>query len=224
MSQVSPDEVRQALITIFQQWGMPKSIRVDNGMPLGDPQRKLIPELALWLTAKNIEVLFNRPRRPTDNAKVERMQRTTKNWAHIESAKDVEDLALRLKKVCLIQRQKFKVCRLGNITRLEAFPDLVRNPRKYDAKQFDIQKAYERLAAWTFVRKVSSAGQLRIYHKIYKVDKEYYRQYVSIKFDPKGANWNIIDAQGNHIKTCEATNLKVRNIQNLTVGQRTLKK
>lgn len=224
MSQVSPKEVRQALIEVFQQWGIPKRIRVDNGMPLGDPQRKLIPELVLWLTAKNIEVVFNRPRRPTDNAKVERMQRTTKSWAHVESAKDVNDLEIRLKKICLIQRQKFKVCRLGNMTRIEAFPDLTKNLRKYDSEQFDIQKAYKRLAAWTFVRKVSRAGQLRIYHRIYQVGKPYYSQYVSLKFDPATVCWNIYDTQGNHIKDCDAHNLTLNHIQNLTVGQRTLEK
>ena len=71
INQVSPKQVRQKLIELFQQWGMPLSIRVDNGMPLGDPQRKSIPELSLWILAKNIEVIFNRPRQPTDNAKVE---------------------------------------------------------------------------------------------------------------------------------------------------------
>ena len=146
MSKVHPQEVQTALIQIFQQWGMPKSVRVDNGMPLGDPQRKSIPELALWLTAIGIEVFFNRPRRPTDNAKVERMQRTTKNWACIEQAKDYQDLAQRLQYVGLIQREHFKVSRLENKTRMQAFPDLTNNLRKYDPDNFQVHKAYQRLA------------------------------------------------------------------------------
>ncbi len=54
-----------------------------------NPQRKSIPPLALWLTAMNVVVIFNRPRRPTDNAKVERMQRTTKNWAQVKDCEDI---------------------------------------------------------------------------------------------------------------------------------------
>ena len=213
-----------ALIKIFQQWGMPKSIRVDNGMPLGDPQRKLIPELALWLTAKNIKVLFNRPRRPTDNAIVERMQRTTKNWAEINSAKNIKDLEEKLNRVQIIQRQKFKVARLNNQTRLEAFPNLLDNPRKYQQKEFDIEKAYERLGAWTFVRKVSSAAQLRLYHEIYHVDKAVKSQYVSIKFNAEDIAWVITDSKGNYITTCKAKNLSQKHIQNLIVGQRNSQK
>ncbi|MEO1515517.1 MAG: hypothetical protein AAFV95_10900 [Bacteroidota bacterium] len=108
---------------------MPLSIRVDNGMPLGDPQRKSIPELSLWLLGKNIEVIFNRPRQPTDNARVERMQQTTKNWASIEQAQNFEDLDRRLKQTIIIQREKFKVSRLQNRTKLEVYPELSRNNR-----------------------------------------------------------------------------------------------
>jgi hypothetical protein len=46
ISQINSLTVKQALINLFKKWGMPKSIRVDNGKPLGDPQRKLVPLLS----------------------------------------------------------------------------------------------------------------------------------------------------------------------------------
>ena len=74
INQVSELAIRDELIKAFCIWGKPQSVRLDNGRPLGDPQRKSFPTLGLWLTALGIEVIYNRPRRPTDNASVERMQ------------------------------------------------------------------------------------------------------------------------------------------------------
>ena len=91
------------MIHAFKKWGKPKSIRVDNGKPLGDPQRKSIPPLALWLEGMGIQVIFNRPRRPTDNAKVERMQQTTKNWAGVEACKNLAQLKRQLQYNCKLQ-------------------------------------------------------------------------------------------------------------------------
>ena len=64
--------MQQTMKQIFEQWGLPSYIRVDNGKPFGDPQRCSIPELGLWLIGLGIEVVWNRPRTPKDNATVER--------------------------------------------------------------------------------------------------------------------------------------------------------
>src|SRR3954468_7857520 len=80
ISEVQVSTVQQMMEQSFEQWGLPTHIRVDNGKPFGDPQRCSIPELALWLTGLGIEVIWNRPRTPKDNAKVERMQATTSRW------------------------------------------------------------------------------------------------------------------------------------------------
>ena len=69
---------------VFQRWGMPVLIKVDNGQPFGDPQKKTIPVLALWLMSLKIKVIWNRPRQPRDNAKVERMQGTSKRWVDLD--------------------------------------------------------------------------------------------------------------------------------------------
>ena len=221
INQVSPKEVRQKLIELFQQWGMPLSIRVDNGMPLGDPQRKSIPELSLWILAKNIEVIFNRPRQPTDNAKVERMQQTTKNWAVIDQAENFTDLEQRLSKAIIIQREKFAVSRLQNCTRLEVYPALLTNSRSYNEQLFKVNRAYQRLANCSFVRKVSTKGQISLYGQIYSVPKQYKATFVHVKFDPKQIEWKIFDEQNMFILHTQANNLKLENIRNLSVGQRT---
>lgn len=221
INQISPKQIRHKLIELFQQWGMPLSIRVDNGMPLGDPQRKSIPELSLWILAKSIEVIFNRPRQPTDNAKVERMQRTTKNWAVIDQAQNITDLEKRLNKAIIIQREKFAVSRSQNQTRLEAYPGLLTNSRSYDAELFNAAKAYKRIADCSFVRKVSSQGQISLYSRNYILPKKYKATFVHIKFDPKLIEWKIFDEHNKFILDTKAVNLSAENIKNLSVGQRT---
>ena len=77
INEVDPVAVQKVLQQSFEQWGLPKSIKVDNGKPFGDPQRSSVPVLALWLIGLGVEVIWNPPRSPRANAKVERMQGTT---------------------------------------------------------------------------------------------------------------------------------------------------
>ncbi|HEY9886409.1 MAG TPA: hypothetical protein V6C96_04020 [Vampirovibrionales bacterium] len=209
------------MIQAFKTWGMPKSVRFDNGKPLGDPQRKSLSELAVWLLSLGIIVIHNRPRQPTDNAKVERMQQTTKNWSNLEDCQDFEDLQQRLSYVLEVQRSKYRVSRLGRKTRMEVFPEISTNPRSYSSDLFDPQLAYEQLSKWTFVRKVSKHGQFSMFKGIYYLGTEYKRQYVSVQLCPKTINWKVFDANGKYIKAYSAQNLTAENIWNLTIYQKT---
>lgn len=190
-------------------------------MPLGDPQRKSIPELSLWILSKGIKVIFNRPRQPTDNAKVERMQQTTKNWAVIDQAKHIVDLEQRLQQAIIIQREKFTVRRLQNQTRLQAYPNLRNKSRPYQADFFDPSKAYCRLAGCSFVRKVSIQGQISLYGQLYMIPKKYKATFVHVKFDPEQIQWIFFDQHNKFIVSKDALNLKAEHIRNLSVGQRT---
>ncbi len=224
ISQVSPSQVKQYLINAFSKWGLPKSIRVDNGMPLGDPQRKSLPVLCLWLEAMGIEVIYNRPRRPTDNAKVERMQRTTKDWAEVYSCKDYKQLQKHLDKVGLIQREKFKVSRLKGKTRKECYPKLFTNQRIYKAEHFNPQRAFQRLDKWIFARRTSKIGQFTLYGNVYYLGTKFPKQYVSVKFDSSSSQWKVSDSKGKFIKAFNAINFDQENLWNLTISQRTSKK
>lgn len=69
----------ERLRLVFEQWGLPQAIKIDNGRPLGDPKRLQIPMLPLWLVGYGIEPIWNRAAQPTNNANVERAQATTAN-------------------------------------------------------------------------------------------------------------------------------------------------
>jgi hypothetical protein len=207
------------LVKTFKKWGLPKTIRIDNGAPMADPQRKRISELALWLTGLGVEVIFNRPRRPTDNAKVERMQQTTKNWADIKNCIHQEQLQAYLNKVICTQRADYKVRRLGNKTRLECYPEIMTNQRKYDENKFDIQKTYEQLAQWQFVRQTSKSGQFSLYGQVYYLGINFAKQYISIKFDAQTKQWNVCDANGIPIRNITAKNMEYNHIWNLSICQ-----
>lgn len=208
----------------FQKWGLPKSIRIDNGAPMADPQRKRMTEISMWLTGLGIKVILNRPRRPTDNAKVERMQQTTKNWADIKNCVDTEQLQEYLNQVIELQRTHYKVRRLNYQTRIERYPGILTNPRKYDSEYFDTQKVYEELAKWQFVRRASKIGQFSLYGQVYYLGKSLAKQYLVIKFNPNNLSWDISDANGVSIRSISAKNMDTNNIQNLSICQRTRKK
>ena len=224
ISQVSESCIKQALIEVFQQWGQPKSIKVDNGKPIGDPQRKSIPQLALWLTGLGIEVIFNRPRRPTDNAVVERMQQTTRNWAEVKTAANLQQLKQRLEQVRRIQRQLYPVPRLGGKTRIETFPQLLQKTKVYCPVRFDTNRVYQKLSQFTFVSFVSAAGQFILYNQIYYLTLQHKKQYVIIKFDPDQILWHVYDDNNNFIDALPAINLENKHFISLTVCQRTFKK
>lgn len=224
ISQVAELAIQKALMTTFIEWGLPKSIRIDNGKPMGDPQRKTIPALSLWLEAMGIRVIFNRPKRPTDNAKVERMQRTTKNWAEVEDCENIEQLSQRLKFMAQVHRDDYKIRRLQQQTRKIAYPELYRNSRRYCPLLFDEQRVYQRLSQWIFVRKVASSSQFHLYGQPYYVGKAYHDQFVSVTFQAETKQWKIEDAQGKLIKTINAKKLDRNSIWNLSICQRTKKK
>lgn len=213
--------MQRKLIAIFKRWGMPDAIRIDNGQPFGDPQRVTIPPLALWLLAINVRPIWNRPRRPTDNACVERMQGTTSRWAEVRRVENLEHLQQRLDRFIKLQREHYRVDRLQGQTRLEAYPAVKQPRRPYLQDGFDARRVYAFLAQCSFVRKVASNGRITIYEQGYQVGAAWRHQRVQIQLDASTREWIIRDAQGQIIRRQKAKRLSPRDIRKLTVTQRT---
>lgn len=213
--------MQSALIAAFRRWGMPDSIRVDNGQPFGDPRGSTIPVLALWLIAIGVNVIWNRPRRPTDNAQVERMQGTTARWAEVNNAPDLKQLQIRLNQAIVLQRERYQVRRLGSRTRLQVFPQLNTPRRTFLQLGFEPMRVYHFLAQLTMVRKVSSDGRISIYGRNYQLGMRAARQEVQVSLDQRTLEWICTDDKGNAIKRVPARGMTNDDIWLLTVCERT---
>lgn len=70
--------VKERLIEVFEQYGLPKQFNVDNGNPWGNSQLLKHTQLTVWLMRLGIRVTHSRPRHPQTNGKLERFHRTLK--------------------------------------------------------------------------------------------------------------------------------------------------
>ena len=165
----------------MQQWGFIKCFRFDNGRPLGDPKRQVIPPAALNIIAFGCQVLYNPPRSPTKNAKVERNQGTTGKWADANRCANIEEFKRSLKYAVLAQRELYPTRTCQGSTRAEHYPELVKNPKKFDASDFDQQRIYRFLQKGLWFRTLNPSGQVKMFAKSYTVGYQFRKQDVSVK-------------------------------------------
>lgn len=225
INQVNKIDLRDFLIDLFKHWGMPKKIRVDNGSPFGSPLLNTIPPMALWLISLGIEMIWNRPGIAQDNAKIERLQGTTSRWTEYKTCLNLVHLQKKLDEACLIQREKYRVTRLGLKTRLEAFPDLKKILRPYDGKDpIKLEKLYDFLSTVTFVRKVNGqSGMFTFFNRVTLLSsKPEFRKLkrILIRFNTEQCHWMIFNDIGKQVAILEAPYLNKRDLRNLTVCQR----
>jgi hypothetical protein len=194
------NEVRHHLVVGFERWGMPETFKVDNGWPFGDPQRKVIPVLALWLIGHGISVVWNRPRQPTDNAKVERMQQTTRQWVDLARCSTQAILRDRLADVAQVQREQYPVSRLGFRSRASVYPGLYTRERCYNAEGFDIKRVYGYLSQFCLVRIVASNGQASLYGHGYQIGTPYRGETIGVCFDAEEMAWVFHDRRGAELR------------------------
>lgn len=78
VAQTNGDNVRGQLTAAFQEFGLPRTIRTDNGPPFASVGLGGLSELAVWLIRLGITPERSRPAHPQDNGSHERMHRTLK--------------------------------------------------------------------------------------------------------------------------------------------------
>ena len=175
ISEVKPAIVIQCVLYVMYRWGFIKCFRFDNGLPFGDPKRERLSACALHLIARGCQVKFNPLRTPTKNAKVERCHGTTSRWADAKNAKNFQEFYENLNYAVIAQRERLpsRVC--NHLTRIEFYPQLFSNSRKYNPADFDKNRVFRALTKTVFYRKVSKASQISIYGKTYTVGGKHNR-------------------------------------------------
>ena len=217
INQVPLEEMKLTMIQLFQRWGRPGAIRVDNGEPFGSPEKSTTPPFALWLIAHKIRMIWNDPNCPQQNGKVERMQGTSIRWSEVKNFSDLEVIQNHLRWAINIQAFKYPVTRLNNLTRIQCFPELLQNHRQWNLFNVDARRVWNFIAQKKYVRKVSAAGQIRHFGQTSYIDQSYAKQYVTLTLDPIKLEWWVFDAVGNCIKTITAKELALKRILNFSV-------
>lgn len=78
VAQTNGDNVRGQLTAAFQEFGMPRKLRSDNGVPFATVGLGGLSELAVWLIRLGVMPERIRPAHPQDNGSHERMHKTMK--------------------------------------------------------------------------------------------------------------------------------------------------
>jgi transposase InsO family protein len=218
-NQVKPAAVQKALRRCFRMWGLPGAVRVDNGYPWGSGN-DLPTALALWLIGLGVPVHWNRPRRPQDNGKVERLQGVTQQWAEAAQCPDRHHLRVRLTWVSTMQRERYPAVR-GQSRRV-AYPELGVRRRPYDpcdeARCWDVGRVYGYLSHEVWPRRVDANGRVSLYCRAYTVGRRYARQQVHVRFDAAGLAWVFSDSRGQEIRRYPAEQLTAERIRSLQVS------
>jgi transposase InsO family protein len=195
-------EVRSVLREGFTEWQtLPDEVRTDNELGLaGGPNDPFPGRLTLWLVGLGIKHRFIRPGCPTDQPHLERNHRTLDDFALDEQAlTDLDYLQSALDRERDMHNQRFpsQASDCAGRPPLMAHPELL-SPRRYyrpelELALFDLQRAYDYLATFTFKRTVNTSAQVSLGRRMYSLGKKLVRerqvQTVFVRFDAHHKEW-----------------------------------
>lgn len=203
VASMNPKTATQYVNKAFERWGLPQNIKIDNGYPFVNPNHRNVPTLAkLWWIGLGINVIQNTPRCPQQNGIVECLQGTICSWSNPSQYDTIEDWQKRIDKESDFQRNEYQMPAKKNKTRIELYPELETNPRKYDPEEFDIRLVYEFLSNQVWKRRVKKNGEVNIFSQNIYIgkNKNYVQHDVEITFDPQDIKWIIRKKDGTLLK------------------------
>jgi transposase InsO family protein len=200
-------DIQSSLRPIFARWGLPKQLRMDRDpLWIGSSRLEWPGTLLLWLVGLGVMPVINRPGQPTDNAQVERLQRTwlsdvgrgaqADSYAHLQ---EMSDAAWHDRRHYLPSRNAH--CK--GLPPAIAFPELLHSGRPYhpaqEADLFDIARVYAYLADWEWQRKVAENGQISIADHNCSISRAHKGQIVKVRIDPTQACFIARDMAGTRL-------------------------
>jgi transposase len=197
-------DVQVALREVFSQWGLPAQLRMDRDpLWVGSTRLEWPGVVLLWLVGLDVTPIINRPRRPTDNAQVERCGRTWNEHvalgANCQTLEQVQALTDR----AWTDRREHLPSRNPNCAGrppLRALPQLAHPRRSYSPQQeadlFDMQRVYAYLSQWEWERKVDHQGCISMADHNRRVSLDHVGQIVKVRFDHQSARFVTVAVDG----------------------------
>lgn len=202
MSEVPEQAMVAAVNHCFEAYGLPKCIKIDNGEPLAFPTERTLPTMSiLWWVGLGIEVVYNKPGCPQQNGTVEGLQGICFRWSDPSQCDSVEALQAAVNEANRIQRCVYQIRKEKSQTRMQLYPQLVTNPRRFHLKEFEFVRVQEYLSQKVWKRKVKKNGCLKFYATEIYITQTFTGQAVTVTYDPLEPQWIVRDAQGAQIKT-----------------------
>ena len=188
-------DIQADLRLVFTQWGLPNQIRMDrDALWIGSSRLEWPGTVLLWLVGLRIQPVINRPGRPTDNAKVERLNRTWYEMVWLGNQCKTSAELQTLTDQAWHDRRMFLPSRnptCNGRPPLVAHPELAHPRRSYSIDQehnlFKIERVHAYLSHWVWQRKVSSSGFISLADTNLKVSRKLIGQIVKVRFDPEEA-------------------------------------
>ena len=194
---VTMRDTQHCLRQVFTQFGLPDALRMDRDPRwIGSTRLEWPGALLLWLVGLGVTPVINRPHRPTDNAQIERHNRTWHEHVGLSarghSLQELQELSNR----DLADRRQSLPSHnphCQGLPPLLAHPELAQPRRPYapgqEAALFQLQRVYDYLAQWEWRRKVDSTGSISLADLNRCVSRAHVGQVVRVRFDPQTAEF-----------------------------------
>lgn len=188
---VTMRDVQRSLRRAFIAWGLPDAIRMDRGsIFVGDSQLAWPGTLLLWLVGLGIHPIINDPGRPTQNAKVERQNRTWKDHVAVGATFTTVTAAQQATNTARYDRlyhlpSRNPACN-GHPPML-ACPDLASPRRPFslvdEPDHFDFECVELYLAEHRWLRRVDQVGYISMADQNISLGRAYYGQTLAVVYD-----------------------------------------
>ena len=193
---------------------------MDNGYPIVYTAARDVPTpLRLWLIGLGIDAVANRPRRPQDNGTVENLQGTSCRWVNPTQYQTPETLQQGLNAVVREQREVYRLRAKDDLTRLQLFPDLETNTRRWtdEDQMFDIERVYDWLEKIRISRCVYANGRVSFGNFDFQAGTKYKGKNVCITFDRKDKMWHVkLEEDGTFVKSVEGLKITKESVISLS--------
>lgn len=225
---VTQADIQGVCRACFADWGLPDTLRTDNGSCfVGTMSQTGFPSyLMLWLTGLGVVHETITKGKPTQNGGAERYHRTYNNLVLRDGPFDsIDELRKLSDDTVEFLNTKFP-SRAGSCQHqapLEAHPEAAKPRREYEpeteVEQFSLQRVDQLLAKFIWQRRTDLVGKLSLARSDYHLGRENKQRVFDVTFDPTDRHFVFRSIDGNIELRRPACALEVADIMNIAASQ-----